>query len=142
LNGRPDASARSEVHDRVYVFAAKHSSDRVAVSKVDVADGYVFSETSNVRVLDLWIVKIIEIVEDDDVMIGSEQLFNQVRPDKASTACHQDSHGAKLATDGHGWIQISACTCGSIVVAAGVDRGNRGLTLSGRGHRPRLQLSS
>jgi hypothetical protein len=52
-----------------------------------VANGYVFCETSNVRLLDLRIVKIIKIVEDDDFMIDSEQLFNQVRPNKAGTAC-------------------------------------------------------
>src|SRR6185369_4127132 len=106
LNGGPNAGAGSQMNDHIDFFATKHSSHRVVLSKIDVANGYVFCETSNVHLLDLRIVKIIEIVEDDDVMIGSEQLFNQVRPDKASTACHQDSHGAKLATDGHGWIQI------------------------------------
>ena len=83
------------------------------------------SETSNIRLLDLWIVKIIEIVEDDDFMIGSEQLFNQVRPNKAGAACHQDSHGAQLATDAHGWTLISqqqprastAAVCGLISAA-------------------------
>src|SRR5262245_10131542 len=142
LNGGPNASAGSQMNDGVYFFAAKHSSHRIVVSKIDVANGYVFCETSNVRLLDLRIVKIVEIVEDDDFMIGSEQLFNQVRPDKAGAACHQDSHGAQLAQDGTGWTLISACTCSSIVVAAGVDRGKRGLTLPGRGHRPRLQLRS
>jgi hypothetical protein len=71
-----------------------------------VANGYVFCKTSNVRVLDLRIVKIIKIVHDDDFMPGGEQLLNQMRPDKAGTACDQDPHGAKLFTDGHGWTQI------------------------------------
>jgi hypothetical protein len=71
-----------------------------------VANGYVFCKISNVRVLDLRIVKIIEIVQDDDFMPASEQLLNQMRPDKAGTACDQDSPGAKLATHGHGWTQI------------------------------------
>ncbi len=94
------------MHDRVYFFAAKHSSHRIVLSKIDVANGYVFCKTSNVRVLDLRIVKIIEIVQDDDFMPAGEQLLGKMRPDKASTACYQDSHGAKLATDGHGWTQI------------------------------------
>jgi hypothetical protein len=106
LNGGPNASAGSQVHDGVYFFAAKHSSHRVVLSKIDVANGYVFCETSNVRVLDLRIVKIIKIVQDDDFLPASEQLLNQMRPDKAGTACDQDSHGAKLATHGHGWTQI------------------------------------
>ena len=110
LNGGPNASAGSQVHDGVYFFAAKHSSHRVALSKIDVTNGYVFCETSNVRVLDLRIVKIIEIVQDDDFMPDSEQLLGKMRPDKAGAACDQDSHGAKLATDGHGWTQILQLT--------------------------------
>jgi hypothetical protein len=106
LNGRPDASAGSEMHDRVHFFAAKHSSHRVALSKIDVTNVYVFCKTSNIRVLDLRIVKIIEIVQDDDFMTHGEQLLGKMRPDKASTACDYDSHGAQLATDKHGWTQI------------------------------------
>ena len=106
LNGGPNASARSQMHDGVYFFAAKHGSHLVVLSKIDVANGYVFCKTSNVRVLDLRIVKIIEIVHDDDFMPTSEQFLNQMRPDKAGTACDQDSHGAKLATHEHRLTQI------------------------------------
>ena len=95
LNRWPDASARSQMHDRVYFFAAKQSSDRVALSKINMANGYVFCETSNVRMLDLRIVKIIEIVQDDDFMPRSEQLLGKMRPDKAGAACDQDSHKAR-----------------------------------------------
>jgi len=93
-------------------LTAKHSSDRVAVSKIDVTHGYVFCETSNVRALDLRIVKIIEIVQDDDFMPRSEQLLGKVRPDKAGAASDQNSHGGQLATDRHTWTQISAHSSG------------------------------
>jgi hypothetical protein len=106
LNGGPNASARSEVDNRFYFFAAKHSSHRVVLAKIDVANGYVFSETSDVRSLDLRIVEIVEIVKNDHFMPDGEQLLSQMRPDKACTACDQDSHGAKLATDGHEWTPI------------------------------------
>jgi hypothetical protein len=43
-----------------------------------VANGYVFCETSNVRVLNLRIVKIIEIVQDHNSVPKSEQLLNQM----------------------------------------------------------------
>jgi hypothetical protein len=59
-----------------------------------VADGYVFREASNIRVLDRRIVKIIEIVQDDDFMPDSEQLLGKVRPDKAGAACDHNSHKA------------------------------------------------
>jgi hypothetical protein len=71
-----------------------------------VANGYVFCETSDVRVLDLRVVEIIEIIQDDDFMPHIEQLLGKMRPDKAGTACDQDSHGAKLATDRHLWTPI------------------------------------
>jgi hypothetical protein len=87
------------VHDGVNFFAIKRGSDRVALSKIDVTNGYVSCESSNVRMLNLRIVKIIEIVKNDDLMSYSQQLLDKMRPDKAGTACDQDSHGAKLATD-------------------------------------------
>ena len=72
LNGRSNASAGSQVHDGVYFFAAKHSSNRVAVAKISVANGYVFCETRNVRVLNLRIVKIIEVIKNDNFMSRGE----------------------------------------------------------------------
>jgi hypothetical protein len=60
-----------------------------------VTNGNVFCETSDVRVLNLRIVKIIEIVEDDDLMTDRKQLLNQVRPDEAGAARDQDSHKAR-----------------------------------------------
>jgi hypothetical protein len=60
-----------------------------------VANDYVFCEISNVCVLDLRIVKIIEIVQDYDVVPYGEQLLDQVRPDKPGAACDQDSHKAR-----------------------------------------------
>jgi len=95
-----DPCARSQVCDRVYFFAMKHSSNRVALAKIDATNAYVFCETSNVRVLNPRIVKIIEIVQDNDFMPDSKQVLDKMRTDKAGTARDQDSHGGKLATDG------------------------------------------
>jgi hypothetical protein len=88
LNGWPDTSAGSQMHNRIHFFAAKHCSDRVALSKIDLANGYVFCKASNIRVLDLRIVKIIEIVQDDDFVPHSEQLLGKMRPDEAGPACN------------------------------------------------------
>ena len=95
LNGGPNASARSQMHDHFDFLAAKHCSHCVVLSKVDVANGYVFCETSDVRVLDLRVIEIIEIIQDDDFMPHIEQLPGNMRPDKAGTACDQDSHRAR-----------------------------------------------
>jgi len=65
------------------------------LTKIEVANGYVFCETSNVRVLDLRIVKIVEIVEDDDFIPDAEQLLDKMRPDEAGAARDQNSHRAR-----------------------------------------------
>jgi hypothetical protein len=95
LNRGPNAGARSQMHDYIDFFTTKHSSHRVVLSKINVANRYVFRETSDVRVLDLRIVKIIEIVQNDDFMANAEQLLYQVRPDKPGATCDQDSHKAR-----------------------------------------------
>jgi hypothetical protein len=95
LNRGPNAGARGQMYDRVQFFAAKHTCDRVALSKIDVTNSYVFSQTSDIRVLDLRIVKIIEIVKDDDFVTDSEQLLGKMRPDKTGAACDQYSHKAR-----------------------------------------------
>jgi hypothetical protein len=55
----------------------------------------------------LRIVKIIEVIEDDDGVSCREQAFNEMGTDETGSACDQDSHCAKLATDGHRRTQIS-----------------------------------
>jgi len=51
-------------------------------------------------------VKIVEVIQDDDGMSCPEQAFSEMGADETSSACDQDSHVAKLAINGHGWIQI------------------------------------
>src|SRR5262249_50261413 len=92
LDRGPNTSARRQVYDHIYFLAAKHHSHRIVLAQVDVANGYVFCEISNVRVLDPRIVKIIEIVEDHDFMPNSQQLLYKMRPDKTGAACDQNSH--------------------------------------------------
>src|SRR5436305_5472372 len=100
LNGGPNASARSQMNDRVHFLAAKHGSHGVVVSKIDVTNGYIFRQPGNVRVLDLRIVRIIKVVQDDDFMPSREQLLSKMRSDETGATCDQNSHGAKLPTDG------------------------------------------
>jgi hypothetical protein len=80
------------MHNNVYFLATEGISHRVVLSKINVADRYVFGETSDIRVLDLRIVKIVKIVQNDDFMTNAEQLLYQVRADEAGAACDQDSH--------------------------------------------------
>src|ERR1041385_4508801 len=88
LNRRSNTCSSSDVRDRVHFSAAKHTSHRVAVAKIDLTNAYLFCETGYVRVLDLRIVEVIEIVEDEDFMPGGEQLLGKMRPDETGAACN------------------------------------------------------
>src|SRR5262245_33905742 len=103
LNRGANTRARSQMRNRIKFLAMKQTSHRLTVAKLDVADSHVLGKASNIRVLDLWIVRIIEIVEDDDSMPGRKQLLDKVRADEARAACDQNSHEPKLATDEHRW---------------------------------------
>jgi len=92
LNRGPNPGARSQMGDRVNFLPMKQITHRRAVAKIDAADAHVFRKTGNVRALDLWIVKIIEVIDDDDFMSGLQQLLDKMRPDKTRAACDQDSH--------------------------------------------------
>src|SRR6266496_2003534 len=72
-----------------------------------MVDGYVCGEPGNVCLLDLRIIKIVEVIEDDDLVSALQQLLDEMRSNETRATCHQNSHGAKLATDDHRWTQIS-----------------------------------
>src|SRR5947208_15401169 len=86
LYRRSHPCARSQVCDRIYFFTMKHSSHRVALAKIDVTNADVFCETSNVRILNPRIVKIIKIGQYNYFMPDSEQLPYKIRADNAGPA--------------------------------------------------------
>src|SRR5439155_22706409 len=96
-----------QVCNRLKFHALKQSSHRAAIAKIDMVNGHVFGKTGNVCVLYLRIVKIIEVIEDGDFMLGREQLLGEMGADETSAACDQNSHENKLATDKHRWTPIS-----------------------------------
>src|SRR4029453_13130821 len=87
LNRWANARASSQMHDRLKFFAMKHVPHRRAVPKIDMVNRQVFSNGSNVRVLDLRIVKIIEVVEDGDFGASRQGLLEKMRPNKTSPPC-------------------------------------------------------
>jgi hypothetical protein len=101
LNRWSNARARSQMGDCINFLAVKQVSHRRAVAKIDVADGYVLGKTGDVSLLNPRIVKIIEVVKDDHVVPGRQELLDKMRPDETRAACDQNSHVAKLATDEH-----------------------------------------
>ena len=74
----------------------KQILDGFAVAKIDVVNGYVPGKISNVGMLDSWIVKIIEVVQDDYIMPCRQQLLDKMRPDEARAACDQNSHAPEV----------------------------------------------
>ena len=72
-----------------------------------MVNSYVRCETGYVGVLDLRLIKIVEVIEDDDSMSGHQKLLDKMRSNKTRATCHQNSHGTKLATDDDRWTPIS-----------------------------------
>src|SRR5207247_10365999 len=72
LNRRANAGAGGEVSDRFKFFAMKQTPHRCAVPKIDVMNRHVFGDTRNVCVLDLRVVKIVEVIEDGDFVPSIE----------------------------------------------------------------------
>jgi hypothetical protein len=59
-------------------------------------NGHIFGETGDICLLDLRIVKIVEVIEDDDGVSCREQAFDEMGADETGSACDQDSHGARV----------------------------------------------
>ena len=53
----------------------------------------------NIFTFDLRIVKIVEIIKDDNVVTIAEQFFDKMRSDETGTSSDENSHGVRLATD-------------------------------------------
>src|SRR6266542_243096 len=106
LNRGSNAGASGQMHDHLEFLAVKQISHGRAISKIDMVNSHIFGETGDICLLDLRIVKIVEVIEDDDGVSCREQMFSEMRADETSPACNKNPHGAKLATDGHRWTQI------------------------------------
>ena len=57
---------------------------------------HIFSETGNVCPFDLRIIKIVEVIKDDDRVSRGEQAFNEMGADETRPARDQNSHGASV----------------------------------------------
>src|SRR4030095_9306628 len=84
------------MRNRLKFLAMKQISHRRAVAKIDVVHGHVIGNTCNVCVFYLRIIKIIEVVEDGDLMSGREQLLDKMRPNETGAACNEDSHSSEV----------------------------------------------
>jgi len=59
---------------------------------------HIFGDGGNVRVLDLRIVKIVEVIEDGDLMPSREQFLGKMRADETSASSHENSHVVRTST--------------------------------------------
>ena len=61
-----------------------------------MVNGHMFGETGDVCLLDLRIVKIVEVIEDDDGVSSRQQALNEMGADETGSACDQNSHEARV----------------------------------------------
>jgi hypothetical protein len=78
--------ARRQMRHGVEFFPVKKQVHRAAVAQVDPMNRGIPRHRFDIGALDLRVVKVIEIVEDRDFVSRAEQLFHQVRADKARSA--------------------------------------------------------
>jgi hypothetical protein len=71
-----------------------------------MVDGDVLGEPGDVRLLDLRIVEIVEVIKDGNGVSRGEQAFNEMGADETSAAGDQNSHVAQLATNCYRWTQF------------------------------------
>src|SRR5437762_13774843 len=62
---------------------------------------HIFGETGDICVLDLRIVKIVEVIQDGHFAPGREQFFDQVRADETRAASDKNSHAPRSSTTKH-----------------------------------------
>jgi hypothetical protein len=57
---------------------------------------HIFGDCGNVCVLDLRIVKIVEVIENGDVVPAREEFFDEMGADKTSATRDEYSHAARV----------------------------------------------
>ena len=61
-----------------------------------MVNGDLILNCCDICMLDLWIVKIVEVVENGNVVSRDQQFFREMRTDKTRAAGNQNSHGASV----------------------------------------------
>src|SRR5215510_1139453 len=84
---------------------------------------HIFGESGYVCLFESRIVKIIEVIEDDNRVSGREQPLNQMAADKTRSARDQDSHSLRLSRCTRMDTDFTARLRDDRAVAAGAHRG-------------------
>jgi hypothetical protein len=71
-DGRPDAGPRGEMRDGIEFFSVKKQIHRCGISQIDSVYRDFPGDALNIRPLDLRIVKVVEVVENRDIVAGRE----------------------------------------------------------------------
>jgi hypothetical protein len=59
----------------------------IGIAQIHFMDRDAVGYSGNVLALDPWIVKVVKIIENRNLMIKCEQFLDKVRTDKTCTAC-------------------------------------------------------
>ena len=93
------AGLRGQMHHAVELLACKQLFHAGAVGHVelDEAEAFLRREARQTRLLESWIVVIVEIVETDDFVAARQQNLRYVAADEARSARDQHFHGEPCA---------------------------------------------
>jgi hypothetical protein len=84
------------MRDHVEFFPMKERSQCSIVAQVNLVKGDLILDRSDICALDLRIVKIVEVVENGNVVPSGQDFFGEMRTDKTRPSRNQNSHGASV----------------------------------------------
>ena len=97
FDGRSHSSPRAEMHDRVEFSSMHDARDGTSIAQVGLVELNIATKSSDVRVLDGWVVEVVEVIEDRNGVAEGETFFDEVGADKTSAASHENIHPRTLS---------------------------------------------
>jgi hypothetical protein len=93
---RPDPGTGREVDDGLDFFAMKNVVHRARIAQIGLMHRDLVRYGRDVAALDFRIVKIVEVIQDRNLMAGGEELLDEMRPDEPGAARHENFHCASV----------------------------------------------
>src|SRR5262249_3063893 len=92
----PNSSPRRQMNHHFDFFPMKDLPDSTRIPQINPMNSNLAGDGRNVALFDLWIVKIIEVVQDCDRVSFCEQFLDEMRANESSTTGDKKLHGASV----------------------------------------------
>src|SRR5262245_60606981 len=93
---RPHPGTGREVDDGIDFVTMKNLGHCTRGAQVALMDRDLVRYGSDVPMFDFRIVKIVEVIQDRNLMASREEFLDKMRPDESGAARHENFHGASV----------------------------------------------